>query len=764
MLGPLRVLTPLTLAALALNSNPPPTAFVDDDFASRVAPLLASYCIECHESEDPAGELDLTHFRSQTDALAAPHVWQAVEFMLSSGEMPPQAASRHPEPSELEPIREWIAAHIEVAPATPIQDSAGRTTARRLNRYEFQNAILDLFGVDFAATELLPADGVGHGFDVLGDVLSMPPLLFEKTFEAVESIVAEAIPLEAQYREELRVAAQLKLEGAANLRNGKDVVSMHSVGTAIATFEVPRRGEYIVRLRAAAQQAGPDPARAAVSIDGREVQVIDVTATTESAEDYEVRVPLDAGRRRVSARFINDYYMPDDPDPKQRDRNLYVVQIGLLGPTDVPLQTPFEAQFVRGDELQSGTAGLRKIVERVARLAWRTDVSRTQVTELLQLAPKQSSSREQLRTALTAILISPRFLYRLEPDARSGARELDGFELATRLAACLWSSVPDDRLLDAAADGDLADPSRLAAEVDRLLNDARSSRLSVAFAGQWLQLRRLEDASPDPQRFPEWSDALRDSMRRESEAFFEAVLRERRPITELLSADFTFVDERLARHYGIKGVHGDALQRIAIPAQWRGKRGGILGQAGPLVATSMPNRTSPVVRGKWVLEALLATPPPPPPPGVDSIDASTQDGKAASVREQLELHRKKRACAVCHEPMDGLGFALENYGPTGAWRESEGGLPIDTRAKLPGGVRFEGPDGLREILLRDDKFVRGLAQQFAIYATGRALTPVDVLAVDRIVAALPTAATLNQLIRAVVTDDLFRHHPQAEPE
>lgn len=764
MLGFLRVLTPLSLVAAVSIPKSVSVRPSDDDFTRRVAPVLAAYCVECHEPEDPAGELDLTRFRSASEALSEPELWREALWLVTEGEMPPAAASAHPSADDLAPLVEWIREHHEPLPARESDATAGRTTARRLNRYEYQNAVLDLLGIDFDAVEVLPADGVGHGFDVLGDVLSMPPLLFEKTFEAAERIAAEAVPLTSRYGEEARVASELEVEGGAALREGQGVISMYSVGTATGSFEVPRRGEYVIRVRAYAQQAGPDPARAAISIDGREVERVDVTATTDDAADYDVRALLEAGECRLSARFVNDYYQPDDPDPRQRDRNLYVSRISLLGPTDAPLRTPFEARYVRGDELERGATGVRKVVERVARLAWRGPVSRNQVAGLVQLAPRGSSAQEQLRVALTAILVSPRFLYRLEPDAEAASRALDGEELATRLAAFLWSSVPDEELLDAAQHERLDDADGLAAEVDRMLEDARSSRLAVAFAGQWLQLRRLDDASPDPQRFPAWSEELRNSMRRESEAFFEAVLRERRPIAQLLAADFTFVDERLAQHYGIEGVHGDALQRVRIPVHLRGVRGGILGQAAPLVATSMPTRTSPVVRGKWVLEALLATPPPPPPPGVDSIDASIKDGKAASVREQLEIHRKKRACAVCHEPMDGLGFALENYGPTGAWRETENGAPIDTRAELPGNVRFEGPAGLRTELLRGDAFLRGLAHQLATFALGRGLTAHDRAAVERIVAALPPDPDLHDLIQALVADELFRHHRRGDHE
>ncbi|MCB9904244.1 MAG: DUF1592 domain-containing protein [Planctomycetes bacterium] len=764
MLGLLRALTSLALVAAAVIPSPPGVPRASDEFAERVVPLVEAHCAECHEPGDPAGDLDLTRFENSASALTEPGIWREAWLLVSEGEMPPAAASTHPSVEELAPLLDWIRANVDSLPASESVTTPGRTTTRRLNRYEYQNAVLDLLGVDFDASEVLPAEGVGHGFDVVGDVLSMPPLLFEKSFEAAERIAAEAVPLSGKYREEVRVADELDVEGGAALRKAQGYISMYSVGTATGTFEIPRRGEYVVRVRAAAQQAGPDPARSAVLVDGREVERVDVTATTDAPADYDVRVYLEEGRRRLSARFVNDYYQPDDPDPKQRDRNMYVARITLLGPTDVPLRTPFEARFVQGDELDRGEAGLRKVVERVAGLAWRGSVDRSRISDLLKLAPRDASERERLRTALTAILVSPRFLYRLEPDAGEPTRALDGTELATRLAAFLWSSVPDEALLDAARDGRLTDTGALATEVDRMLDDARSSRLAVAFAGQWLQLRRLEGASPDPQRFPSWSDELRGSMRRESEAFFEAVLRERRPVTQLLDADFTFVDERLAQHYGIEGVHGDALQRVRIPEHLRGVRGGILGQAAPLVATSMPTRTSPVVRGKWVLEALLDTPPSPPPPGAGSIDASVADGKAASVREQLEKHREQRACAVCHEPMDGLGFALENYGPTGAWRDTENGVPIDTRAELPGKVRFEGPLGLRALLLEDDAFLRGLARQLTTFALGRGLTKADREAVDRLVASLPSEPTLHDLIHALVADELFRLHRRGDPE
>ncbi len=737
---------------------------VADAFADRVAPVLAAHCASCHDADELAGELDLARFRGERDALREPEVWSDVARMLRRGKMPPEVAETRPDEAEVRAVLDWIEARVEVAAPDASAARAGRTTARRLNRYEFENAVLDLFGVAFDATGTLPADGVSHGFDVIGASLSMPPLLFEKVFDAAERVAAEAVPDDAQLREERRTADRMELEGGARAR-GADHVRMNSYGVATARFDVARTGDYLVRFSAAAEQAGPDPARVGVAIDGEVVAVVDVTAERQDGPAmHEVAVRLAAGPRRVSATFVNDYYRPEDPDPRNRDRNLVLYDLALSGPTDAPIATPFEARYVEDGDWDDGKRGARRVVERVARLAWRGPVTRNQVSALLQVAPRGAEPREVVRAALVAVLVSPRFLYRVEHDADEGTRALDGHETATRLAAFLWASVPDEALLDAAASGALDDADGVSRQVDRMLRDARSSRLAASFAAQWLQLRRLDAAAPDPARFPDWDDALADSMRRESEAFFEAVLRERRPIAELLDADFTFVDERLARHYGIAGVQGDALRRVAIPPHLAGVRGGLLGQGASLVATSMPTRTSPVVRGKWVLEALLATPPSPPPPGVDSIDEAVRDGRAKSVREQLELHRSKRACQVCHEPMDGLGFALENYGPTGAWRESEDGAPIDARAELPGGVRFEGPGGLRARLLEGDAFRRGLARHLATYALGRGLTDADRDAVDALSAALPADADLHALIHAIARDDLFLRHRRGDDE
>jgi len=725
-----------------------------DVFQEQVRPVLVERCTTCHETEDPAGELNLERFQTLEQALAEPGVWKAVARQLAAGDMPPALVRERPTETELSAVTAWIEAHFGPQVPSDASPMAGRTTLRRLNRFELRHALQDLFGLDAPTESVLPADGVSHGFDVIGDSLSISPILLEKCFDLAESIADEALPRAAAATGEARrvEAANLLLGENNAFAEWAQSVSLYSNGEVSANFDVPRAGEYTVRVGAWAQQAGPDPARLVVAVDRERLERFDVLAPREAPVPYESRVRLRAGERVLSAAFVNDYYDEDHPDRDQRDRNLYVTWIELVGPLGVDPRTPFETRWLPDGE--DWTA--RDVLETLAPVIWRGPVDRRRVDELAKLAPKGSSERDRLRAALIGLLVSPRFLFRVEPEPEGGARPLAAHELTTRLAAFLWASVPDERALEAARSGALDTADGLRHEVERLLEDPRASRLAHGFARSWLQLGRLEASQPDPQRYPDFDEELREAMLAESELFFEAVLREDRPLSTLLGADFTFANARLAEHYGLVGVEGTALRRVPIPAHLRGRRGGLLGQAGVLTASSFPTRSSPVLRGKWVLESLLATPPPPPPPGVGTLAEAGEAITAATVRERLEQHRRDPACAACHAPMDGLGFALENFDATGAWRDRDGGAPIDTRAELPGSEPFQGVAGLRQELLGDARVRDGLARHLMVYALGRGLAPADVAQLEALLFEMPADPTLRQLILGITSLEAFR--------
>jgi Protein of unknown function (DUF1592)/Protein of unknown function (DUF1588)/Protein of unknown function (DUF1587)/Protein of unknown function (DUF1585)/Ca-dependent carbohydrate-binding module xylan-binding/Protein of unknown function (DUF1595)/Planctomycete cytochrome C len=735
------MLLPL-LAMLAPALGGPSTG----DFEARVRPLLATHCFECHSGAEPKGELALDVFTNDGGARAKPETWKLVRTRLAAGEMPPRKQPRLA-PAELDTLLDWI----DSVPGAG--KARGRTVLRRLNRREYENTVRDLYGIDFDGRERLPADDVGAGFDVLGSVLSLPDSALEKYLAAAEEIAAAAI-LAADPEHpprERRLGAKLE-GGYQGARDGFRTLSTN--GELGCSIVLPREGDYVVRARAFGTQAGPEPARMSLSVGGKLLAHFDVEAVRKEPQVYETRAHLQAGPQRLTAGFLNDYYKPDDPDPKQRDRNLHIEWVEIEGPLD---PTPISA-FQRAELGGLSAAGLPAAIGRIASRAWRRPAGKAEVEALLALSPAQSQPFLRARAALVGILSSPRFLFRLEPDPAGlepgSLRRLDGYDLAARLSYFLWSSTPDAELEALAASGEIASDATLERELGRMLEDPRSNELARAFALQWLELEPLERAAPDPQRFPKFDESLRASMRAETEAFFEAVLRERRPLSTLLDADFSFVDERLAQLYGIPGVRGPELRRVRVE---RGRRGGLLGQASVLTVTSNPTRTSAVKRGKWILEVLLDAPPPPPPPGVGVLEDTTKKLVDASLRERLELHRARPECAVCHDRIDPLGLALENYDVIGSWRESEGGHAIDSSGVLPDGRKIAGRAELVAALLADGALTRSLARHLLVYALGRELGSDDERALRAAVRSLPVSqATLYDVLRAIVQSEPFR--------
>jgi hypothetical protein len=744
-------------AVLAAGAAQEPAAVaVGISFEADVLPLLDEYCSFCHEGPKAEAEMDLLRFDGEDAALAVPEVWQRVALQLENGLMPPEDRERQPNAHERATLLAWIRERVDPRTASgPARPHA--PVLRRLTRFEYRNTVRDVLGVDFPAEEFFPADGVALGFDHLGSALTTSDALVEKYFAAAERIADAAVLTEEAVRPRLRRFAADELEGG---RPARGSAALSSNGAIRARAHAPRAGLYRVRVQAWGQQAGPDPCRMDVRVAGKTIERRDVPGTQDAPDSFafELRVE-EAGEVALDAAFVNDYYKPDDPDPAQRDRNFYVDWIEWEGPLD-PLPAPeFQrALFARfGPEL--GERRARAMLAWAAGRLWRRPATPEEVERLARLAPSDAPIETAVHDALVAMLASPHFLFRFELNPPRGGEEaevraLDAFELACRLSYFLWSSAPDEELAECAADGSLVEPAVFAREASRLLADARARALATSFAAQWLQLRNLDRAAPVPEQHPSFTPALREAMREETLLLFEYVLRAERSLWELLDADYTFVNDELAAHYGIAGVEGAEFRRVSLAGT---ARRGLLGHASVLTVTSTPTRTAPVKRGKFVLDNLLGQPLPPPPPGADSLDEDPAAARAASLRERLARHRADPACAVCHDAMDPIGFALENFDAIGGWRDEADGFAVDAAGSLPDGRSFTGAVELVTSLRADGAFLRCLAEKLLVYALGRAPEPGDAAALDAILARLdPERPTLSALILAIMDSPLFR--------
>ena len=751
------LLAMFAVAPLAARGQP------DDepDFARDVKPLLEESCIVCHGGTSPEAALSFERFATEADARADIAVWLKAQEKLAHGEMPPPEAPA-PDPKLLDRAHRWLDTRLGTGHgAWPLDP--GRVTLRRLSRFEYAATLRDLLGVDAEIAARLPADDVGYGFDNMGDVLAVPPLLLEKY-----AAVAEAIALSALPGPELRQTTTRHFEAESlpcTLEDAQhtDSVVLFSPGSVRAELELPRAGDYVVRVGASGDQAGPDPCFAELRAGKRLLTTFAVTAQRPAAQTVEWRGAIGGGKQPLTLAFTNDYYQPATADHAILDRNLVLDWIEVEGPVDSFPPTRGERRiYVCGVDHDHTRNCAPAIVKALASRAWRRPASEPEVARLLRFVDDAAARGEPLvlglREVLAATLVSPNFLFRVEldpsPDDPAAAHPLTDHELAARLSYFLWSSLPDDPLAAAADQQRLRQPGALAEQARRMLKDPRASALVTNFAAQWLQQKSLDSAAPDPALFPEFDDELRRAMRLESELFVEAILREQRPLRELIDADFTFVNEPLAKLYGIAGVKGPEMRRVRLEDP---VRGGVLTQASLLTVTSNPTRTSPVKRGKFLLERILGAPPPPPPPGVGVLDESDAARHAASLRERLEAHRAKPECAVCHARMDALGFALERFSPIGGWREQADGRPIDDRGTLADGRTIDGPAGLKHLLLDGDDFTRTVAEKLLTYALGRGPTADDRRQIAAVVAAFDgRSPTFEELITRLVELDPFR--------
>jgi hypothetical protein len=688
-------------------------------FSRHVQPFLARHCHLCHNDKARTAAIDV-QFTGEAEASASP-LWEDVAEKIRTGQMPPPDRPKPPV-HEIQAVTRWIEDLLKRPDR--IKPDPGRVTARRLNRSEYNNTLRDLLAVDFRPADDFPADDAGYGFDNIGDVLSLSPVLMEKYMSAARQAAELAIGSPESFKPVMDrySAEQLKPESPQRLET---------------RHRFPADAEYEIRagLGGFRPEAG-DPLKLTLSVDGADAKSFDVDPARGKPRTFETRIPIRAGTRSLRLEI--------KPAPMgeaaNRERNVVVDYVEVRGPFQTASQEPrsYRRVFLCGHPrgLHEDRCA-RTVVANLAWRAWRrpvTDAEIDKLTALVSLAQKEGEPLEAgVRVALQAILVSPHFLFRIERDPDpydpGAAHPISQIELASRLSYFLWSSTPDEELLRAAKTRVLRQPEFLRAQVKRMLMDPRSEALVDNFAGQWLQLRNLESLKPDPGKFPEFDAAMRDAMYRETRLFFEAILREDRSILEFLDARFTYVNERLARHYGIPGVSGPEFQRVALAG---GERGGLLGHASVLTISSYPTRTSPVLRGKWVLENLLGAPPPPPPPGVPELETA-ELGLKGTLRQQMEQHRANPACAVCHAKMDAIGFGLENYDPIGRWRTHDGNFLIDASGEIAGKAKFSGPAELRSVLSADpEAFTRCLTEKMLTYALGRGLERYDRPAVQLI--------------------------------
>lgn len=704
-------------------------------YRDQLIPLLRTYCFDCHGSEHAEGDVKLDKYESVEAVLGDRKEWMRALKQVQLGSMPPVGGP------ELDPQTRarMIKLIDDLANAVDCvrNPNPGKVTLRRLTRNEYRNTVRDLVDVDYEPAAGFPGDDVGYGFDNIGDVLSLPPLLMEKYLDAAEQIVGQAIVTAApgQIFEVNRSGASLA--GADKLAVRGSSLGIYSRGTATLAVELPFAGDFVLTITASGDQGGDEPVKVEV-VSGKFKQIVNVPNKTEA--EYNVPLKLGAGKREISFTFINDFY---DAASKQ-DRNLYIHHLNLTGEERrprfmLPLKLPESHErliFARPTGDVSEEQASATVLQRLASRAFRRPATQDEVKRLVALASQVRKDGgtydESIQVALQAILVSPHFLFKVEQPATTDATgkypTLTQYELATRISYFLWSSMPDDELLLLAHQGKLRDPKILRGKVGRMMQDPRINRFVDNFASQWLELRSLSDSMPDKRQFRDFDDEIRDLMRRETLTFFAAVVRGNLPVTQLLEADFTYLNEKLAKYYGIRDVEGPGFRKVSLEGTGRG---GLLTHASILTVTSNPSRTSPVKRGKWILDNLLNMPPPPAPPDIPELEKEKLVG---TLRQRMEQHRTNPACAACHNMMDPLGFALENYDAVGRYRKRDGGSDIDASGRMPDGTEFVGADGLRRVLAveRREQFVKALIEKMMTYAIGRGVEYYDKCAVDKI--------------------------------
>ncbi len=706
------------------------------------AAVVSQYCTGCHNAQARTAGLVLDP-AELVDAGQNAETWEKVIRKLRAGSMPPVNVPR-PEPADYETLASFLEAELDRASTANV--NPGRLPLlHRLTRTEYRNAIRDLLALDNLPREmdydlLLPADNASSGFDNIADLLFVSPTTMERYLEAARKISRLAVG-DTTVPEMVNIH-RIHPESVQNAR--VEALPFGTRGGLAVESYFPVDADYVIDIELAGRAR--EPHQLEITIDGERVEL--VTIGGEDPPPTEFRIPIEAGPKLVGMTFVQRNAALEEatlrPRTRSRGTQPAIASATIRGPYDVigSGNTPSRRQiFLCQPENPAEEADCaERILSNLVRRAYRRPAM---ANDLEDLRPFFDTGRQEadfdrgIQRALERLLVSPQFLFRIEREptgiAADTAYRVSDLELASRLSFFLWSSIPDDELLNAALDGGLADPEILEQQVLRMLADPRSESMVTNFASQWLFLGDVELKEPDPLVFRHFDETLRRAFERETELFVDSILRENRSVLELIDADYTFLNERLADHYGIPNVSGSDFRRVLLPGE--SHRGGLLGQGSILMLTSYSTRTSPVLRGKFVLDNLLASPPPPPPPDVPALTINSREsGEALSMRDAMIQHRANPVCASCHATMDPIGFALENFDAIGRWRDTDAGDAIDTAGVFPGGASFEGMDGLKQVLLRQpEQFANAVTEKLLMFAVGRNVQYYDAPAVRAIV-------------------------------
>jgi hypothetical protein len=750
----------LTVVFLAVGSLVQ-AAVAAGTFEKDVQPILRDTCGGCHNEKLASGGLNLTPFMDPSSVIARRDGWEVILAKLKAGEMPPEGIPR-PAPEKMDALLRFVQDEFDQADRSTKPDP-GRVTAHRLNRSEYSNTIRDLLGLDFLASEQFPADDSGYGFDNIGDVLTVSPALMQKYLSVAERLAARAVggdplPKPGFFTNKERVR--------------------HISGDCVELTDVlDYDADYTVRVNLLGHRgAESKPVTLVLSVDGQPQKTVAVPVQISAVNRQggatqrgfeEVKLFLSGNQHTFRAEFVNDVELKDIAERARTNvnQNIFPDSIELAGPFPPSEPHPVQKKILLCDPA-SGAACVDRILASLTRHAYRRPVTRADVdgpTRIFNQARAAGyTPLQSLQFAVATVLVDPQFLFHLERDPKPGnSAPITDVELASRLSYFLWSSMPDDELLKLGETNRLHQPAVLDAQVKRMIADPKSASFAENFAGQWLETRSLDAVQRDAKKFPEWNTELKEAMRTETRMFFEAVMREDRPLEDFIDGKYTFLNELLARHYGIDGVAGAEFRRVELRGD---QRSGVFTQGSVLTVSAYPTRTSVVLRGKYLLENVLNAPPPPPPPDVPALNEAAV-GVATSLRQQMEKHRADALCASCHSKMDPLGFALENYDAIGKWRTEDGKFPVDASGTFPSGKTFTGPAEMKS-LLRDNmpEFTRCVTEKMLTYALGRGVESFDRLTVNDLVR--QTAAhdyKMQSLILGIVHSAPFQQR-RGEPK
>jgi hypothetical protein len=747
------------------------------DYEKKIVPLLENYCFDCHAEGISKGDFSMDKFKDLSGHLADREHWLAIWHNLRSQIMPPSDKDQ-PSTEERRELLAWI--EKDVFKLDPQNPDPGQVTIRRLNRTEYQNAVFDLLGVEYDTREVFPADDTGYGFDNIGDVLSISPLLMEKYITAADEVVDLALPEGASAQVPRMIIDGRTFKSYDNPRTNGSWLPFRERQTVTAQHEIPADGEYQIRIEYSihgATEATTDEARLRLSVSDERVDQVTLGWDQRRVIDLTAKTPLRKGRRTFELSVS-----PTHP-PKEGEEDLYLTiqRVIIQGPLGGDLREyakGYRMIFPDGpapDDRRGRDQYARKIMRGFVSRAFRKPLDDLTIERLVAIVREVDEEpgktfQDGIKQAIATCLASPRFLFRVEiqpePDNPAKVVALDEYSLASRLSFFIWGSVPDDQLLSLAFNNKLR--ANLKNQVDRMLKDPRSERLVTNFVGQWLQARDIEtvpvsaksilglETNRDAARA--FDPRLRADMRRETEMLFDFILRNNRPAEELISARYSFLNERLAAFYGIDGVKGEEFKAIDLTEH--PERGGLLTQGTVLMVTSNPTRTSPVKRGLFVLENILGTPPPPAPPGIPPLEqATTPDNPNPTMREMMEIHRKSPDCRGCHARMDPIGLGLENFDALGRFRTRENGKAIDASGRLVTGEKFSDVASLKEILAsrRKQDLYRCISEKLLTYAIGRGVEYFDSTTIDQLTRRMEkNGGSLRELIHGIVESAPFQ--------